>query len=484
MTRMTHLPSRLNLLCGSAILLCAAALLWLAIRLAPSKNETAESSGDSLPDTLRVAMLNAPYSFYDYRDTIVGYDYELIHALADSLHRPLLIIKASSITDLVDKVARGEADIAAGPVADTKPTQSMVRLCGPERISYQVLVQRRGPKAITDPSSLAGHTIAVEEDSRYAQRLRNLDSEIGGGIRIETIDRDTVSDADLVRMVDRGEIEMTVTDSDLAVYNAAHYPSLDFSMPLSMEQRLQWAVNPADTLLAAAVSRWVKADSVLVANTYRKYYHDSQEVHFPQETSKQVKDEATTKAGFETPATTAGIKSVPYKAAFKQVAARHGYDWRLLAAVAFVESRFKPDIVSWAGARGIMQVMPGTARAMGLEPGRLTDPAVCMEAGVRLLVDLDKSLSKRIPDPAMRRDFVLASYNAGMGHILDAIALARKYGLDASRWEGGVSRAALMKSKPKYYRDPVVKNGYFRARETVDFVHAVNAAYRDIAKLN
>ena len=61
--------------------------------------------------------------------------------------------------------------------------------------------------------------------------------------------------------------------------------------------------------------------------------------------------------------------------------------------------------------------------------------------------------------------------------MLDAIALAEKYGLNAKKWDDNVEAAAIMKSKPAYYRDPVVKNGYFRAKETVSFVQKVQSAY-------
>ena len=95
-----------------------------------------------------------------------------------------------------------------------------------------------------------------------------------------------------------------------------------------------------------------------------------------------------------------------------------------------------------------------------------------------LIGKLNESLKKRIKNPKERIKFVVASYNSGLGHISDAIALAEKYGLDPELWEGNVSEAVLWKSKPKYFNDPVVRNGYFRGRETVDFVDKVLTAYR------
>ncbi|MDO4334421.1 MAG: transglycosylase SLT domain-containing protein [Bacteroidales bacterium] len=142
-----------------------------------------------------------------------------------------------------------------------------------------------------------------------------------------------------------------------------------------------------------------------------------------------------------------------------------------------MESHFNADSKSWAGALGLMQVMPRTATSMGYTAEEMMNPVKNVDVAVKTLLQLDKMLTKRIPDREQRMDFMLASYNSGPGHILDAIALADKYGMDPAVWEGNVEKAAVMKSKPAYYRDPVVKNGYFRGQETVNFVRKVRGAY-------
>lgn len=167
----------------------------------------------------------------------------------------------------------------------------------------------------------------------------------------------------------------------------------------------------------------------------------------------------------------------PFDDLFRRHAAASGYDWRLLAAIGYHESRFDNDVVSWAGARGVMQLMPKTAKAMGIELSEIDNPERNILAAARLLNRLDSSLEKAVPDRNERICFVLAAYNSGLGHILDAIALAKKYGLNPQVWLGNASEAVLMKSRPQYYNDPVVKNGYFRARETVDFVDKVMRTY-------
>ena len=85
---------------------------------------------------------------------------------------------------------------------------------------------------------------------------------------------------------------------------------------------------------------------------------------------------------------------------------------------------------------------------------------------------------KNITDEDERINFVLASYNAGIGHIYDAMALAEKYGHDKYRWIDNVEKYVLLKSKPEYYNDSICRNGYFRGTETYEFVREIRARHK------
>ncbi len=152
-------------------------------------------------------------------------------------------------------------------------------------------------------------------------------------------------------------------------------------------------------------------------------------------------------------------------------------DWRLLAAQGFHESHFDPTRVSWAGARGVMQIMPRTARAYGLLMADITDPEANIRTSTKIIRDLDKTLSRRVSDNQERLKFVIAAYNSGIAHVLDAIDLAKKYGKNPDIWDGNVESALLMKANPEYYTDPVCRAGYFRGRETVSYVKKVMDFY-------
>lgn len=157
------------------------------------------------------------------------------------------------------------------------------------------------------------------------------------------------------------------------------------------------------------------------------------------------------------------------------------WDWRLMAAQCYQESTFDPNAKSWAGACGLMQIMPGTADILGLSRSKMFDPESNIEAAARFLGQLDRKFSD-IGDRQERINFILAGYNGGPHHVRDAMALARRDGRNANRWRE-VAPYILKLSDPKYYRDPIVKNGYMRGSETVDYVDKIRsrwASYRGV----
>lgn len=165
-----------------------------------------------------------------------------------------------------------------------------------------------------------------------------------------------------------------------------------------------------------------------------------------------------------------------YDALFRKHCQLIHWDWRLMAAQCYQESTFDPNARSWAGACGLMQIMPATADQLGLPRTNLNDPEENIAAAARYLAQLEKTFSD-IPDRRERQDFILAAYNGGAHHIRDAMALAKRDGLDVTRWKN-VSTYVLRLSQPEFYQDPIVKHGYMRGNETVDYVHRIRLRYQ------
>ena len=168
----------------------------------------------------------------------------------------------------------------------------------------------------------------------------------------------------------------------------------------------------------------------------------------------------------------------PYDSHFREAADSTGYDWTLIAAIAFTESRFDSTAVSEAGAQGVMQVMPETLRGFGIPDTMHTDNRTNIMTAARLLQSLEKQF-RPIKDPEERIKFILASYNAGFGYIHDAMRLARKYGYDRLKWEANVDSFLIHMSKPEYYTDTLCRNGQFNGwAETLSFVQKVQRNWR------
>jgi len=456
-----------------ALLMCAAMATIVCATGCGSGSKNANAATDTIasvtrhpmPDTLHVVTLYSPGSYFIYRDMEMGYDYDLVNRLgADKgIHIDLKV--APSLPKAIEMLDSGKADLLAYEVPITAEFKEKVRACGPVNITSQVLVQPRvgrgGTGTITDVTQLAGREVTVERNSRYYHRLVNLNDEIGGGIIIRQIAPDSMITEDFLDLVSRDSIGLTIVDSDIARINKTYYPNLDITLEVSFPQRSAWAVAPSKQWLADSIDSWIGQEKPRLqqALLLKRYFEMSK-------STRQLID-LTFKNG----------KISPFDQLFKRYAPEIGWDWRLLAAMGFAESRFDPTVVSWAGARGIMQIMPKTARAYGISAEASTDNEVSIATAVKIIKDLDKIFAAKIKNPAERRKFILAAYNSGHAHILDAIALARKHGLDPAVWDGNVAKALMMKSNPEYYNDPVVKYGYFRGRETIDYVKQVFEFY-------
>lgn len=165
-----------------------------------------------------------------------------------------------------------------------------------------------------------------------------------------------------------------------------------------------------------------------------------------------------------------------YDRLFMQYSQPIRWDWRLMAAQCYQESTFDPNAVSFAGAKGLMQIMPGTADVLGLPRDKMNDPEQNIAAAAKYLGQLEAKFGD-IRDRVERTNFILASYNGGILHIRDAMALAQRDGNNPHRWRD-VSEYVLKLSTPKYYNDPIVKHGYMRGTETVDYVSKIRQRHQ------
>ncbi len=416
-------------------------------------------------------------SYFIYKGEPMGFEYELLQLLADHLQLQLDIVIVKNLDQIFSMLNEGKGDIIAYNMTITKQRRKKVAFTDHISLIRQVLVQRLPEnwrkmklhqiekKLLRSPVELIGKKVYVRKGSSYYARLVNLSDEIGGDIDIVEVPGD-VSTEELIARVARGEIDSTVADENVALVNAAYLPNIDIRTPASLPQQLAWAVRKNSPKLREAINHWIA--EIKQAPTYNilytKYYQNKR--FFAQ----RVKSEFFTLTG---------DKISPYDDLIKEKAREIQWDWRLLASQVYQESQFDPKAKSWAGAQGLLQLMPRTAKEFGAK--RVTDPVQNLSAGARYLEWLWEYW-KDIPDSLERIKFVLASYNVGQGHVQDARRLAIKYDKDPNRWEGNVAEFLLKKAQKAYFNDEVVQFGYCRGEEPVAYVEEIFNRYRHYRK--
>jgi len=414
-------------------------------------------------DTITAVTLNTSTSYFIYKMHQMGYEYDLIENLAKSLGLELNLKIAENINRLEEMLNNGEADIVAYPVQMDNTMKTKFLFCGVERQNHLVIVQRanKGDTVLRDVTQLIGKEVWVKGDSRYHERLASLNDELGGGIIIRYVERDTVTTEDLIGMVANGEIRYTVSENNLAQLNRTYYYNINIGLSISFPQRASWIVRKDCPKLAQAVNDWAAniSQGVTLKAATKRYFEQSKEDDVASEGLIIKKGEIS-----------------PYDDLFRKYAAELGWDWLLLASVAYQESKFYNHLESWAGAKGLMGIMPATARSFGFDPDSLDIPEISIRAGVKCLAAFRQYFSD-ITDNAEKIKFTLASYNAGGGHIIDARKLAVKYGKNANVWDNNVAEYIKLKSEPEYYNDPVCKYGYLRGIETYKYVNEIIERY-------
>ncbi len=421
---------------------------------------------------------NSSTSYFIYRGQPMGYEYELLNLLAKELDVRLELLITTDVNDAIIKLNRGEGDLIAHSLPVTLEYKKHVAFTEHHNEVRQVLVQQKPDKwqelkaheidkmLIRNPLELEGKDVYVKKSSAYEARLRNLNEETGGDIIIHKMD-DTDEET-LIAQVAKGEIPYTIVDEDVARVSNIYYPNLDVNTAVSFPQKIAWATRKNAPELLQTVNEWIlkmkkEADYYVI---YNKYFKN------PQASLRRLKSAYSTILD--------NGKISPYDALIQNAADELGWDWRLLAAQIYQESKFKTDAESWMGAVGLMQIMPATAETFGIEDR--TNPGESIRAGVTYLIWLDMLWKKYIPDAQERVKYILASYNAGQGHVLDARRLARKYGKNPNKWEN-VADYLQQKSNPEFYNDPVVYSGYCRGDEPVTYVKEILSRYQRYKQL-
>lgn len=421
---------------------------------------------------LRVVLPYNQTSYFLYKEEKMGFEYELLDLLSKEMGLELEITTTKDMDNLPYFLNSFQADIVAAHITVTKERQKELAFTEDLLSTSQVLVQRKkdhketNSKHLLSAVDMVGKKIHVRKKSPFYKRLKALEEEIGGSFDIQIVEGEEETD-DLIEKVSKGEIDYTIAEETVALINQTYYDNLDVSVPISFPLKISWVVRRNSPELLKEVNKWIykiKGDGTL-QKIKSKYYKESRII--AETAPEPVKEVVKKKIVY---------KISPYDAILQREAVKLGWDWRLLAAIIYQESKFKPTARSWAGASGLMQLMPTTANSLGLKTSEIFDPEKNIIAGVKYLVYLQKVWMK-IGNSEQRIKFVLASYNAGIGHVIDARILAISMGKNPSVWDGNVEKMILLLSNPDYYNRDEIKHGYCRGKEPYEYIRIIFQKY-------
>jgi membrane-bound lytic murein transglycosylase F len=452
---------------------------------APTPNRIAPIARDlaQIADGGELAVLFTFNStgYFMYRGETLGYEYELLEMFAKERHLHLKPVVVRDSRELYAMLDRGEGDVIAAQLVAGNDT-SQIALTDSLYETAPMVVQRKGEaltaasptvrkalqrqeqetpggaleiraRIVTTPSELGGQQVHIARSSPYRPRLVELNEELTNDVVVVEVDESTDR---LIQRLAEGDIGFTVAAENVASLRAGEYKNLIVRPALGPPEPVVWGIRTNAPELRAALNQWLaaKRKSGLLRVLYRKYFEDRNAFR-----RRAASRYLTAETG----------RLSPYDDLFREHARIPGWDWRLVASQAYQESRFNPKARSWAGAVGIMQIMPRTARELRVNPA---DPAQSIEGACRYLWKLDDQWQKLVRSERERVKFILAAYNVGAGHVQDAQRLAEKHGDDPAKWDD-VAYWLVRKSQRAVYNDPVVKYGFARGTEPVTYVDVI-----------
>ncbi len=410
---------------------------------------------------LVVLTRTGPTTYYESPEGPAGFEYDLTRAFADHLGVKLRMVVAAKFTDVLPRLANGEADMAAAGITATESRRWQVRFTPPYQEIRQQVVYRLGSTRPADVPDLIGRQIEVHIGTSYVERLETLKRDYPALEWIETEEYETEA---LLQMVWEGLLDLTVADSNIVALNRQFFPELQVAFALHQPEPLAWAFPPDDdhSLYDAAVKFLETArKSGMLGNLIERYYGAASRSNFINLTVYQVRLQ----------------NRLPlYQQYFVESGQKYDLDWRLLAAIGYQESFWDPKAQSHTGVRGIMMLTEETARQMLVAD--LLDPAQSIQGGAAYVRHLLDRLPERITGTD-RLWFALAAYNIGLSHLEDARILTQRQRGNPDRWNDVAQRLPLLADPTWAAR---TKYGLARGLEPVQFVNRVRTYYDVLVK--
>ncbi|MGR8921606.1 MAG: transglycosylase SLT domain-containing protein [Gammaproteobacteria bacterium] len=391
---------------------------------------------------LRVITRIDAHNYFLERGRPAGFEYDLVRRFARGQGLGIEVLVAEDDAQALEWLRAGAGDLVstrvdAGQVAqDPRLGQSRHYFH-----SADVIVTGADSELLT-ADALAGARVAAIGGSVQHRALGQLIAD-GVSARATVLAADTPLE-DVAAALLAGRLDAAILDAHVAAALKRAFPGLAIGASLPPRYPYAWTVRTGDRQLADAVDEFLRR--IYRRETYNvavRRYHEQPRF-----------------ARLAAPGSLS-----PYDELVQRYAERFEFDWRLIVAQMYQESKFVPDAESPAGARGLMQLLPATAREVGVDDP--FDP----EAGIRGGIAYLDSLRRRFDDglaPRERTWFALAAYNIGYARVQRARRQAAELGLDPGRWFGNVETVMRRMAR---------SGAGCRCGETVVYVRRIRSLY-------
>ncbi len=409
-----------------------------------------------MQDTLRVLVMRDPLSWEARPGAESGFEFELLERFAKHTAVPLKVLVMEHRDSMYGALQRGAGDVIAAQYSPVRWERTWFSCTRPSHFVRPMVARVRAEAHAGDEEQAL--------DSVYISAWSPFRSGPGGRDVLKGMVQTGSTPEDVLMDVMTGRVRACLVTDATAAHEGTRLAALEFVPVEGRERPVCFALRTNAPQLRAALDRWLA---------------DPAEARFRTALLDGYLDRVSKPGALRRRSMPAASDSIsPYDAEFRRHGQGFGWKWQLLTAMAWKESRFDSTAVSHKGAHGIMQFMPNTASRFGLDTAMSVGDHI--RAARHYITRLDTLWMRAVPDRDERLRFVLASYNAGVGHIIDAQRLAERLGLDPRRWEHNVERAVLLLAKPRYYTRPEMKSGYCKGSQVFHYVRDILALYNQL----
>jgi membrane-bound lytic murein transglycosylase F len=417
---------------------------------------------------LRMITHYSSNTYFLHQGIEVGFEYELLREFARENDLALEVVIIGSDENPYDLLNSGEGDVIAANYTITPERKNIVSFTRPYNLVDQVIVVSSDledkPETIDDlvESQLP---VTVIRNSSYYHKLMELRQE-GYDLNLQVVSDDLDTETLLLQIIN-GRIKATVSDDNMFRATSQYMYGLEEGPRIAENDTIAWAIRNNSPDLETAMNRFLHRHFRFTADRDEprrsELLNVLRERYF--ETGPQIAEYFNPDWHYQT----TGLIS-PYDYLIQEVADSLDLDWLMLTSMIAQESKFNPSSKSWAGAVGLMQILP---RFSEIEYENLYDPEINIWEGAKIIREhLDHYAYL---DSLNQWAFALATYNVGQGHMADARRLVIDQNKNPNEWEN-VADALLKLMQRRYYQD--ARYGYARGIETVQYVHEIRNRYR------